>query len=367
MKRIVFYSMILAVIVSMAACTGDNTGTDGLSALNGTVLLSSDTGRIRSDGESAVTFKVTLKSENGSKYDVTGQSDIYMEGTDVPLETNRFSTDVGGTYVFYAKYGEAVSEEISVEAYDDIPVLPEDTDEENTDFRHRILIIQHTGTGCPNCPRMMKSLKTLNEDEEYSGLYHHVASHSYNKDDPAFSEDAYELSMTYNTSYLYPMLTFNLTETASSVDLDEIKGHIDAFKKPSADAGIAAAAGISGDEVIVNVQVKAAKSNTFRVAAWLLEDGIQATQAGATESWQGIHDNALRSISGSSFAGESIGMIMAGETGRKVLTLSLDDAWTRENCEVLVLVTAAGPDGDYDVVNCAMCSIGGSVAYDYSR
>lgn len=365
MKTIARLILMVSAMAFMAACAGDDTGNDGPSLLKGKVVISSDTGRIRCDGATVATFTVTLKSETGSKYDVTRQSEIYIEGSDEPLSTNSFSTDVAGTYVFYAKYGDSVSDMISVEAYDDIPDLPADPQEENTSFRHRMLLVQHTGTKCPNCPRMMESLKTLGEDAGYSSLYHHVASHSYNQDDPAFSEDAYTFSMTYNTSYLYPMLTFNLTETASSTGMDEIKGHIDALKKNEADAGIAAAADVSGDEVIVNVEVKAARSNTYRVAVWLLEDGIHADQAGASASWHSVHDNALRKVSGSSFAGEKLGQIGAGDRAGKVVTLPLDDAWVADNCEVLVLVTAAGQNGDYDVVNCVKCSVGGSVAYDY--
>jgi hypothetical protein len=218
---------------------------------------------------------------------------------------------------------------------------------------------------------MMESLKKLSEDEAYNGLYHHVASHSYNggEADPAYSEAARDLSMAYNISGLYPMLTFNLTTNSVGTDLAEIKAQIDLLKKDTADAGIAAATELSGKDVLVNVEVKAAQANNYRVAAWLLEDDIYALQAGMYESWHNTHHNALRYAAGQisqlSFAGEKLGSLAKGDKASKVLVLPLEEEWVAENCKVLVMVTAADENGNYDVANCVLCQIGETVTYDY--
>ena len=217
----------------------------------------------------------------------------------------------------------------------------------------------------------MESLRTLSQDESYNSLYHHVASHSYNggEADDAYSEAARNVSMAYNTSGLYPMLTYNLTTVATGTDLSEIKAQIDALRKDRADVGIAASAKVSGNDVLVNVEVKAARENDYRVAAWLLEDGIYSLQAGMSESWHNTHDNALRYAAGAvsqfSFVGEKLGRLSESEKAGKVFSIPMDDAWKAENCEVLVFVTSADENGNYDIANCVLCPVGEAVTYDY--
>ena len=252
-----------------------------------------------------------------------------------------------------------------------IPELPQDTDPANTLFEHRILLVQHTGTACPNCPELMASLKLLSEDKSYADKYQHVAAHSYNEDgDPAYSTAAANLSQAFCSGY-YPELTFNLTKenTGTSLAVETIKQCIDKLHQDKADVGIAAAAALTGNSLGINVQIKAAKDNQYRIAAWLLEDGIRGKQEGAYEDWMSTHENAVRAMAGSSLNlriyGEKVGALTAGQTAEKTFVIDLDESWKAENCKVLVVVNAAGKDGRYDLVNCALCPIGGSVNYQY--
>ncbi|MBO5980003.1 MAG: Omp28-related outer membrane protein [Bacteroidales bacterium] len=361
------------MILPLAAlcCCGNPSEETPVETISGEVVLLADKDQVRSDGTDAVTFKVEVTDENGAVHDVTEHSEIYLNYQKTPLESNVFTTTEEGEYVFYAIYGYGVTEDVLVTAINDVPELPADPQESNLSFRHRMLLVQHTGATCSNCPRMMESLKKLSEDSSYNGLYHHVASHSYNggQSDAAYSEAARDLSMAYNISGLYPMLTFNLTTTSTGTDVSEIKSQIDLLKKEKADAGIAAAAEFSGKEVIVNVEVKSAKENNYRVAAWLLEDDIYSLQSGMYESWHNTHHNALRYAAGQisqlSFAGEKLGSLAQGAKASKVLVLPLEEGWVAENCKVLVIVTAADANGNYDVANCALCQIGETINYDY--
>ena len=252
-----------------------------------------------------------------------------------------------------------------------IPELPADPQPENTSFNHRILLLQHTGTYCSNCPNLMSSLKELSQMDAYAGKYQHVAAHSYNQEgDPAYSQAAANLSQAFCDGY-YPELTFNLTRenTGTSLAVSTITGIIDRLHKETADVGIAAAAGLTDNTVGVNVQIKAAKAGQYRVAVWVLEDGIRGKQEGATEDWMNTHENAVRAMAGNTLNmriyGEKIGELQAGQTAEKTFTLSLDETWQAENCKVLVLVNAAGSDGRYDLANCILCPIGSTVTYDY--
>ena len=249
--------------------------------------------------------------------------------------------------------------------------LPDDPQPQNTDFSHRIMLLQHTGTACPNCPRLMTSLREIAADPVYAAKYQHVASHSYNTDDPAYSEAAKKISDAFCKAY--PELTFNLSgeTTGDDTSVATIKRYIDQLYKESADAGIAAAAQVNGNTLSVKVQVKAATENSYRVAAWILEDDIKAQQSsnGALEEWMHTHENALRAFSGSSLNlgiyGEKLGTLKAGETAEKDLTIELQKDWKAENCKVFILVNSS-KDGKFDVANCTICPIGGNVAYQYN-
>ena len=252
-----------------------------------------------------------------------------------------------------------------------IPELPADPEPGNTSFNHRILLLQHTGTYCSNCPNLMAALKELSQLDEYADKYQHVAAHSYNQEgDPAYSQAAANLSQAFCDGY-YPELTFNLTKenTGTSLALKTITDIIDNLHKDVADVGIAAAAGLSGNTVGVNVQIKAAKTGQYRIAAWVLEDGIRGKQEGASEDWMNTHSNAVRVMAGNTLNmriyGEKMGELQPGQTAEKSFSIVLDEAWKSENCKVLVVVNAAGSDGRYDLANCMLCPIGGAVTYDY--
>lgn len=252
-----------------------------------------------------------------------------------------------------------------------LPALPVDPQPDNTAFAHRILLLQHTGTYCPNCPRLMSSLKEVAADGTYSGKYHHVAAHSYNVEgDAAYSSAAAHLSQAFCSGY-YPELTFNLTKenTGTSIEPETIKSRIDGLHKETADAGIAASAAFDNGAMNVNVEIKVAKENLYRIAAWVLEDGIKSEQEGASEDWQHIHNNAVRAMAGETLNlriyGEKAGMLQAGDKRSHGFSIKMEDGWNPERCKVLVLVNAADKDGRYDIANCAICPVGGSVTYDY--
>ena len=253
-----------------------------------------------------------------------------------------------------------------------VPELPADPQPDNTSFNHRILLLQHTGTYCSNCPNLMSSLKALTDLEEYACRYQHVASHSYNKDgDPAYSQAAANLSQAFCSGY-YPELTFNLTKenTGTSLAVSTITGIINKLHKEKANVGIAAAAGISDDLLGVNVQIKAAVTGQYRIAVWVLEDGIRGRQEGASEDWMNTHNNAVRAMAGNTLNlriyGEKTGELQEGQTAEKYFSLAIEDNWKVDDCKVLVVVNEACADGRYDLANCALCPIGGTVAYDYN-
>lgn len=252
------------------------------------------------------------------------------------------------------------------------PELPADPQPDNTSFSHRIMLLQHTGTYCPNCPNLMTSLKEVAQDNGYSGRYVHVASHSYNEDgDEAYSDAAAKISQAFCSGY-YPELTFNLTNesTGTSISAETIKSRIDALHKDHADVGISAATEVKDGNIYVHTEIKAAKENIYRIAVWVLEDGIESEQMGATADWQHTHNNALRAMAGESLNLRIYGMKLdrmgPGDKKSHCFVIKLEDGWDPEKCKALILVNAADQEGKYDVANCVVCPAGESVTYDYN-
>ena len=369
MKRFVTM-FVMAALVSLASCSDEKVADDGSEGLvKGKIVLNADRTVICADGADAVTFTVTVIDENGQKSDVTEDAEIYTE-QDVLMEGTSFATDKVGEYGFYAVYGLSLSESVNISALATIPVIPADPDEAGLEFRHRMLIVQHTGATCPNCPLMMISLKQLSEDDDYAGAYNLVASHSYNDgiSDAAYSPAARTLSATFNSGS-YPELTFNLTKVNAGHGYDDICEQVGLHMKDSAPAGIAVAVDSSAHEVVANVEIKFGDAGDYRMGAWLLEDDVFALQSGASESWQHSHDNALRAMSGEKptecIYGLPVGNMKSGDKYERLFRFPLEPEWKSQNCRVLVFVTKADADGNFDVVNCTVCDMCGVMSYDY--
>lgn len=372
MKTIRFLLTAAFISIMAISCTGNGNG-DGSDETpkKGKVVLTTDRTAICANGSDAAVFTVTFTEEGGQTTDITDKAEIYFSPSDDLLDGSRFSTTKKGEYSFYAAYGLNISEEVAISALTIIPALPADPQENGTKFRHRMLIVQHTGAECPICPLMMNSLKTLSENEEYNSLYNLVASHAYydGLNDAAYSPAAKTLSATFNSG-AYPELTFNLTNTSTGHNYSDICSQISQLTKDSAHAGIAMAVASADGEIVANVEFKFSEGKKYRVGAWLLEDKVFSTQKGATENWHHTHNNALRAMYGSkqteSIYGAALGNASSGEKVEKLFRFKLDEAWKAENCKVMAFVTEADESGDeYDIVNCAVCKVGENISFDY--
>lgn len=248
------------------------------------------------------------------------------------------------------------------------PEIPADPQSASTSFTHRLLLVQHTGTYCPNCPAMTTVLKDIAADTEYGRLYNHVAAHSYNEaGDAAYSEAAESLSNLF-CSGNYPEVTFNLTQERCGPSEAQLKEKISSLSKDKAAAGLAVAAEASDQAIGVSVEVKAAEEGTYRVGVWILEDNIHSVQEGATADWQHTHSNALRQMAGKGNAriyGESLGAMKKGDKKEKTFAIEIEKDWNIKNCKVLAFVTKAGANDSYDIANSVVCKIGDSVSYEY--
>ena len=77
------------------------------------LILTADTFSIKTDGKSRVTFSVTADGEN-----VTGNVEIFCKSgeSETLIEGDKFSTDQEGSYEFYCKYKDQISNKITINA-----------------------------------------------------------------------------------------------------------------------------------------------------------------------------------------------------------------------------------------------------------
>lgn len=364
MKLVKFISLIVAVTSLAVGCNPEPEGQGNEQPKGGVPVLTADCYSLVVN--TPINFTVTLEGA-----DVTAESTIFDGKEFVPV-TNPFTPTIDGDYEFYAVVGEQglISENIKVAVTPIPPALPEDGDKANTSFKHRMLLVDHTGNTCQFCPQMMLALKEIAEDTEYDyhSKYYEAMAHSYTATDPAGSSAANAISSYYGVQS-YPSLSFNFVYgTFTDRNAELFKTHIKSIWKESADAGIAASANFAATSVIVNAEVKAAVENEYRINAWLLEDGIYAKQAGSgNNDWMNTHNNAIRQTATTEpISGFELGTIAVGETASMVLKLDKSDAWERKNMKVMLIASAKDSKGNFEVVNVAICPIEGSVTYDYN-
>ena len=366
MKLIKYFTIAIAAL-AFAACGGDEAD-GGNNNKKSDIILKANNNSV----EVNTPIEFTVVDANGN--DLTAEAVIFDKTNDYAEVGNPFTPTEDGEYIFFASVGSKVSQYLTISVVPTIPELPVDTNPANTSFHHRILVVDHTGNTCGNCPQMMLAIKEIMETQVSEGevSYHdrfcEAMAHSYTTGDNAYSKAAAVVSSHYGVT-AYPTATYNFYHTTTSPqNAAHIKGQINSlWKANGAEAGIAATTLVANTCVVVNTEVKAAVENEYRITAWLLEDNIYAKQTNATEDWMNYHDNAIRQrIVSDDITGVDLGTIEAGKTASTTLTLKIDsEKWVRDNFKVLLIVSAKDAKGKFEVANTIICPGNESVAYDY--
>lgn len=374
MKISKFFALLCAAATFAFVGCEPVDGTEGqkptpdLPTTTGSITLSADKTTIAL-GE---TVKFTVMQEG---VDVTAAATIYDPSMN-KLANGEFVAEATGTYSFFATKGGESSNYVYVTVMASVPTLPEDTDVANTKFNHRILVIDHTGINCPNCPLMTDNLRAFHKTE-WANNYNEVTCHagSYAGGDPANSPAANVVNQFYGPSG-YPTLNLNFysgdvpnyyTDTFVVKMGEEFNKLI---KKDGADAGIAVAVTGDSEMVYATVSVKAAVEQEYKVTAWLLESKIYGNQSGASEDYHKIYNYALRNVGGSysraDISGDSVGVIKVGEYAETGFELPITSSkWKVENMDVLIIVSAKDKTKRWEVVNTALCPVNSTVGYEY--
>lgn len=379
MKRLVSLFSAFSLLALMSACTptpvpgGDdkNDQTEGGSKPLGELTLTVDEPVIRADGQSAATFTVMVGET------VVTEGVQFYDGNDKPVELPdmKFTTTVPGVYTFWVSYKTKFSDKVEVMAMSAmVPVIPTDPKPESSDFHRRSLLIQFTGTGCGYCPLMVNTIRRLASDTSYADKFVHTACHTYNDTDPAYIQTNLTGAMGVGA---YPSCIFNLDKTTlfqTNTSDAAIKDYLDKKYDEGARVGVAGACVTDGSQLVLRAGIKAGKAGSYRLAAWVLEDGIvgkQQNYMAKDEFGMGfdVHDNCIRAIYGQNaskdFTGQTFNL-EAGETGDMFVIFDMPSYWVQENLHVVVFASAQ--DGTtYTVNNCIDIPVNSSAAFSYKE
>lgn len=379
MKNIFKIFLYAAAAAVMISCTGkaDTTEQSGLE-------MRSSASFISVGGTDVAYLSVYYDGE-----EVTGSPDITVyivqDGETSVYTDTRWSSDVECEVQFYAEWNDIVSPSITVAAVSGMTELPEDPQPDlYKDFFKKTLMVQGTSVGCPYCPYLIVALDEFFSDDKYSEYASHAilasAHANINVNDPMTNTSSLSIMNSFiNALGALPSLMFDLNPALymnSNGTASLINKRIETSVNTKASTAISAVVSGTESEGTINVKasIKVADEGSYRVAAWLLEDGIEYFQYNATELDipQTIeHDNAVRAISSRNpVQGTYLGESESAQAGTKAdfsYGFDIDDAKIENlgNCHVVIFVTKKSSDGNYYIDNAVDCAINQRVSFQY--
>lgn len=382
MKNIFKIFLYAAAAAVMISCTGkaDTTEQSGLE-------MRSSASFISVGGTDVAYLSVYYDGE-----EVTGSPDITVyivqDGETSVYTDTRWSSDVECEVQFYAVWNDVVSPSITVAAVSGMTELPEDLKPDlYKDFFKKTLMVQGTSVGCPYCPYLIVALDEFFSDDKYSEYASHAilaSAHSnINVNDPMTNTSSLSIMNSFIGALAYlPALMFDLNPALYIVGSNGTAALINKRIETSVNtkASTAISAVVSGTEsegtINVKARVKVADEGSYRIAAWLLEDGIEYFQYNAT----GLdipttmeHDNAVRAISSRDpVQGTYLGGNENSQAGTKadfshVFNIKDSKIENLGNCHVVIFVTKKSSDGNYYLDNAIDCAINQRVSFQYEE
>ena len=345
--------------------------------IEGEPVLTASTNLILANGEESMTMKVTVNGE-----DVTEDARFFIN--DLLHNGNTFATSKSGNYAFYAEYNNQrtniiVVKAVSTSLYGELPA--DSNPEQFSDFAHKVLLTQGTGTWCGYCPYMIRAIELFREGQSNADNVVVVAAHSGDNLSSKASEAVIKQCRISN----FPTSAFNLNyESQVSNNIPEtnasnINAKAKMELKREACVGIAAVSKTAGNKMSVRAAIKVGVRGAYRINAWLIEDDVIDVQQNYTSLYEGKasviieHDFVLRDASITTpIFGEWLGgkeECQAGETFEFYHEFDGKTAGVanKANCKVVVLVSTA-LDGStrFAVNNVIEIPVGGKATFAYN-
>ena len=314
-------------------------------------------------------FFVTVQSNVPYHMDMAGGAD-WMEEVGV---TGSISGGFQHEFIAYANEG-AERSGVLVFCSEDNTCHPVKVTQEKAEtetnwaesaFVHHSLGMRFTATWCGWCPYMNESFKKARQKVGDQFLY--VSVHDYTSDLP-FAASLY-LEDQYKVTGLPTGIVDGRRNVANHTDTDYVSNLILSYVEeteanyPTATA-IAFTSSLDGRNLTLDVDVYAKMAETYKITAFLLEDGVVYAQSGGGSNY--VHDHiarvALTNAKGDSFAVEEENTVKSF-----TYNASIPASYKLENMYVLVWVQRKWGDqtvlrtddyGDYYIDNCREAPLG---------
>lgn len=340
-------------------------------------VLSADEIRKVSIYDAANDAKIEISEENtvGSEFSYVVATD--ENGAEYLLLA--YSPNTAGTREFWFGYKTKNTREtpIAITAVtSNIPSRPADAEPSNTNFVHRALFTQFTGTWCGYCPNMIVAFHYMFESEEYKDKFVHTAVHGGDRFATQLPDGRY-LATILNTSGGYPYTIANLsyglsTNNSINNNISAIMGAIEDTMKSDARAGIAARTELNDNMLLVRASVKVSHTSEYYIGAWLVESDLHDPQSNYTDikdDYIDIHENVVRIADSNytNFLGHPLGVVKKGERADHLFVMELDPEWKVENCH-LVLFVSTNQFNKHQITNVVRTtSLTSGVDFEYKK
>ena len=314
------------------------------------LTLVPDKTSIFADGSDAVTFTV-MKDEA----DVTGKAQITVDG--LGMTGNVFTASKPGRYAFKASYDGLESETKVIEAVELVKV--------DSRFEKHVAVWEFTGAWCTFCPSGYSTMNfVVSRNDHYKETVHLMAFHSDSsgEDDLAVGETDRIMS-DMNVGDGFPSFLTELRTSGGLSDGGPFKASLaEAFEDYPSMCGVALASSVSGSSVKTEVRLYPELSSAWRIAVFAVEDNVKYYQKdGSITHDEYNHRHVVRKILSSSYVGDRLGDLKAGEEVSKTYEFELDPEWNQDNTYVYALAI----DYNGHVNNMNICKINGES--DYNR
>ncbi len=236
------------------------------------------------------------------------------------------------------------------------------------DFLHHSLGMRFTATWCGNCPFMNTSFALANE--RLGGRLEIVNLHAESSDIPF--PDVAPLARQYHVNgYPYGILDGRV-DVGANRDVEVIAANVvNAVTQQEsvypAVTGLEFASSLTGNTLTVDVDVYAQASDSYKLTVLVLENGVIGFQhfIGEPDRNDYAHNRTAR-LSLTEVTGDAF-TLDAGEKKSFTFTAQLNEAWNRDNLEILAYVQRSFGNrtriqsrdyGDYYVDNAASAAVG---------
>ncbi|MBR4850811.1 MAG: Omp28-related outer membrane protein [Tidjanibacter sp.] len=351
--RILKSKYVLMLLCAVGVVLGGCRGSEGEI---GEIVLTADVQSVAADGLSKV--KLTATSDGR---DVTSQVTFHHTSELFALEGGEFTTVKTGKHKVSASYEGVVSNEVEIEA-----VAPERLPVSR--FVRHICVMDFTATDCAFCPDGQNHMLQVNKQmEDEATACHLMALHN-----PGVDPMGIALTSQMMNDYKVEEQPYYLIDMRDKggVNSNEEKSAYRKCLMRSTDlypahVGVAVRTKFNkdnGKSCQVEVSLLSERNDHYRVALYVVEDGIVADQNvnGFYKSY--THNHVVRALVNESYRGDNLGAVAAEQSASKTYSFDMADEWVVEKTSVYVLVM----DSTGFVNNMAVCAVNnGTADYDY--